>query len=131
MAKKAVDQLGEMQRQILKMLWDDGGLTVQEVLDRVNRGEKQLAYTTILSTLQTLERAGWVKPKKEGRAYRYHAAKSRREAAGASLREFVKRTFGGDKKLLFESLLGDKRISDTDLETLKQMIEDKQRENQS
>jgi predicted transcriptional regulator len=106
-------------------------MTVQEVLDQINLSDRQLAYTTVLSTLQALQRSGWVRPTKEGRAHRYHVTKTRRDAGTTSLRDFIKRTFGGDTKLLFESLLSDTRLSDADLATLKKMIEDKQGENRS
>ena len=128
MAKKPVDQLGELQRQVLEFLWESEGATVQEVLDEVHRRGKKLAYTTVLTTLQNLERAGWVKHKKSGRAHLYSATRSRTQAGTSSLRQFIKRAFGGDSKLMFESLVNDKQLCDSDLKLLKKLIEEKQRE---
>ena len=132
MGNKPIDQLGELQRQVLELLWrkdKQEGLTVQEVLDLLHRGGKSLAYTTVLTTLQNLERSGWVKHTKSGRAHSYFATKTKSQAGATSLKQFINRAFGGKSSLLFESLVNDQKLSAKELQQLKSLIEKKQKEN--
>ena len=76
--RKPIDQLGELQRETIELLWQMEQGSVQEVLAALNRERrKKLAYTTVLTTLQNLQRSGWVKPQKDGRAYIYRPTKTR------------------------------------------------------
>jgi len=50
----------------LKVLWDRGEVTVRDLADAMNasaaeRGDDELAYTTVLTILRTLEQKGYVK----------------------------------------------------------------------
>ena len=53
---------------VMSILWKRGSATVTEVRDDL---EEDLAYTSVLSALQTLEEKGYVRHEPEGRAYRY------------------------------------------------------------
>lgn len=128
MTRKPVDQLGDLQREVLECLWKIDAGTVQEVLDRLNKGRRKLAYTTVLTTLQNLQKAGWVKPQKSGRAYVYRPTRSKDEASAGTVRAFVKRAFGGNPQLMFQSLLNDEKLSQKDIEQLRSMLAEKTRE---
>ena len=128
MTQKAFDQLGELQKSVLQIVWANGGSSVQEVVDALCKRNKKLAYTTVLTTLQNLERAGWVKHKKQGRAYVYSATRSKSSADSGSIRSFIKRAFGGDPQLMFQSLLSDEKLSEDDLIQLRKMIDKKRKE---
>ena len=81
------------------------------------------AYTTILSVMQKLEKAGWLTHRAVGRSYIYLPIRSRQEAGATSLRTFIDRVFRGDRLLLFQHLLEDENLSDEDLKALKTMID--------
>ena len=53
---------------VMSVLWRLGSANVSEVRDAL---EEDLAYTSVLSALQTLEEKGFVRHESEGRAYRY------------------------------------------------------------
>jgi len=124
---KPLDQLGELQRTVLEILWDAGEAGVQEVVDRL-APSRPLAYTTILTTLQNLEKAGWAKHSSRGRAYVYRPTRSRESAGATSLRGFIERAFCGDAGLLFQTLIEHERLSDAELKKLRAMIDAKRRE---
>lgn len=67
--------LGPLERQIMKVIWDRGNATVQEVVDQLS-AEKSYAYTTIMTIMTRLTEKGYLTKKKEGRKYRYQAAYS-------------------------------------------------------
>lgn len=129
LSRKSIDQLGELQRETIEILWQLGQGSVQQVLDALNlERSKKLAYTTVLTTLQNLQRADWVTPQKDGRAYIYRPTKTKNQAATSTVRSFIKRAFGGDAKLMFESLLDDENLSSNEIADLRQLIEERSRE---
>jgi BlaI family transcriptional regulator, penicillinase repressor len=122
MARASFDRLGELQKAVMEATWELGEATVQQVRDRVER-EPLPAYTTILSVMQKLEKAGWLTHRALGRSYIYLPIRSRQEAGASSLRTFIDGVFRGDRLLLFQHLLADESLSDDDLKALKTMID--------
>lgn len=127
MARRSIDDLGALQKAVMETLWELGEGTVRDVLGRLNR-EPEPAYTTILSVMQKLEKAGWLSHRAEGRSYVYVPTKSRDEAGSKTLRAFIDRAFRGDPLLLFQRLLDDEELSERDLATIQRMIDQKRRE---
>ncbi len=130
MARKSIDDLGALQKAVMEKVWELGEATVGQVRDRLDRNP-QPAYTTILSVLQKLEKAGWLTHRAEGRGYVYLPTRSRDEAGTSTLRTFIDRVFRGDRLLLFQHLLDDEELSAQDLSALKKMIDQKRRKGTS
>jgi predicted transcriptional regulator len=127
MARKSIDRLGTLQTGVMETVWELGEATVQQVLARLGKA-KPLAYTTVLSAMQKLEKAGWLKHREEGRTYIYQPTRSREEEGKNSLRKFMERVFDGDPMLLFQHLLEDQQLSAEDLAVLKKMIDQRRKE---
>ena len=126
MARRSIDELGALQKAVMETIWSLGEATVGQVRDRLDR-EPPPAYTTILSVMQKLEKAGWLTHRPEGRSYIYLPTRSRDEAGTSTLRTFIDRVFRGDTLLMFQHLLEDEELSDQDLSALRQMIDKKRR----
>lgn len=126
MGRESIDALGELQKRVMETVWELGEATVAQVRDRLDR-EPQPAYTTILSVMQKLEKAGWLKHRSEGRNYVYLPTRSRDEAGTSTVRTLIDRVFRGDPLLLFQHLLDDDELSDDDLSSLRKMIDRKRK----
>src|ERR1700741_4779511 len=63
-----------------------GPVTVRDICDEL-RGERAIAYTTVMSTMDNLHRKGWLARDKDGKAYRYTAIASRDEYSARLMRE--------------------------------------------
>ena len=63
-------RLGPLERKILEEFWSHDSLTVRELLED---GKIQLAYTTVMTTLDRLFKKGLLERSEEGRAFRYSA----------------------------------------------------------
>lgn len=80
-------------------MWDAGtSLTPSEVLQRLDR---QLAYTTVMTVLVRLHEKGMLSRARSGRAYGYAAAITRKETGAASMIQLLTRhsdrvLLGGD-----------------------------------
>jgi len=127
MSELELNTLGQQQRRVLEIVWQNNGATVQEVLDAMNDASDSppLAYTTVLATMQKLEKIGWLKhasDPKHGRAYVYHATRSRSEAIGDSLCSFAENFLDGNKTLLFQHFVNDTGLSDEELGEIRKMI---------
>jgi BlaI family transcriptional regulator, penicillinase repressor len=72
--------------------------------------EPPLAYTTVQTMLNILERKGKLERELQGRAYVYRAKVSEEKAAGQSLRDMIDRMFGGSSEELVMSLLKSRQI---------------------
>ena len=122
MSRRSLEDLGELQKAVIETVWELGEATVQQVRDKLGR-EPPPAYTTVLSVMQKLEKAGWLTHRAEGRSYVYRATRSQEEEGKTSLRSYVNRVFQGDPLRLFQHLIEDRNLSDKDLAELRRMID--------
>lgn len=109
----------ERELDLMNVLWDLGSGTVSEVRDRL---PDDLAYTTVLTILRTLEEKGYVGHEEEGRAYRYRPRVERDEAQSSALRRLTRKLFSGSTELLLTHLVADRALDDTELERLKALL---------
>src|SRR6267154_2987009 len=78
---------GDLESVIMHMVWDHGRpVTVRELFDEM-RHERNIAYTTVMSTMDNLHRKGWLARERDGKAYRYTAVASREEYSARLMRE--------------------------------------------
>ena len=70
---------GDLEAVIMDRLWTrDAPVTVRDLFEEL-REERNIAYTTVMSTMDNLHRKGWLTREREGKAYRYTAVASREE----------------------------------------------------
>lgn len=80
-------RLGDLERSVMDVLWaSDGWLTAREVAGRLHH-ERDLAYTTVLTVLERLERKGFVLRQRAARAHRYAASDSREAVVAEAMME--------------------------------------------
>ena len=84
----------DLELQALSVVYAGGSSTVATVLAEMP-DQRERAYTTILSVMQSLERKGLVKSKREGRAYVYYPTKSQESIVAPLAKDFVQNAFGG------------------------------------
>lgn len=112
----------ERELDVMAVLWDHGDATVSEVRERLS---DDLAYTTVLTVLRTLEEKGHVGHREEGRAYRYHPLVEREEAGATALVRLVDRVFGGSAELLLTQLVSERDLSEAELERMRRLLDER------
>ena len=115
-------QLTPLELHIMKALWKSGPSTVQAVQERLP-GER-LAYTTVQTMLNILQRKGRVKRRLVGKAYEYRAVLSRDKAVREALRDMLDRMFGGSVEALLMTLVKSRQLDADKLERLQRLIEE-------
>jgi BlaI family penicillinase repressor len=101
--------LTPLERRIMRVLWDGGAGNVQKVMQGLT-GEPQLAYTTVQTTLNILQRKGKVKRKLIGRAYEYSAIVSQEAADSHAIKDILKKVFQGSVDDLLLCLVRSKKL---------------------
>lgn len=110
---------------VMSILWRTGSGTVAEV--KAVLGE-DLAYTSVLSVLQTLEEKGYVRHESEGRAYRYFATVAPEAAGDSALARIRDAMFQGSAELLFAQLVSDRGLRREELERMRRLLAERLKE---
>jgi len=120
MARKQSPTLTEAELPIMDILWQKGFAVVTDVV--AGLANSAVAYNTVLTTLRILERKGYVRHTKEGRAFVYHPVVERGEASRKAVRNLVKRFFQDSPELLILNVLEDEQLAESELDRLKRLI---------
>lgn len=105
---------------VMAVLWERGSATVAEVRERL---PDDLAYTTVLSVLRTLEEKGHVGHRGEGKAHRYFPLVERRVAGRSALARLIDTVFNGSPELLLTQLVSDRDLTDDQLKKLRRLMD--------
>ena len=106
----------------MEVLWQKGPSTVQHVLDALAE-KPALAYNSVLTTIRILEKKGYVKHVKDGRAHVYMPLIDRKEVTRFEVRHLVNRFFKDSHELLVLNILEDSNIDAEELQRLRQLLE--------
>jgi predicted transcriptional regulator len=104
---------------VMSVLWRLGSASVSEARDAL---EEDLAYTSVLSALQTLEEKGYVRHEAEGRAYRYFPTVAADRAGGSALTRIRNAIFQGSAERMFAQMVSDKKLGRAELERMRQLL---------
>jgi BlaI family penicillinase repressor len=104
---------------VMSVLWRLGSATVADVRENL---DEELAYTSVLSALQTLEDKGYVRHEPEGRAYRYFATVAADKAGKSAIGRIKEAIFQGSAERMFAQLVSDKKLSRDELERMRTLL---------
>lgn len=105
---------------VMAVLWERGTATVTEVRERLT---DELAYTTVLTVLRTLEEKGHVGHRGEGKAHRYFPLVERRVAGRSALARLIDTVFNGSPELLLTQLVSDKDLTEEQLKRVRKLMD--------
>jgi predicted transcriptional regulator len=115
-------QLTELQLAIMRVVWDNGEATVQDIWEALHK-DRGLAQTTIATMLSRLERRGVVTRRAQARQYHYKAAVTEQEVQHSMVAELTERLFDGDITALVQHLLSEKDVSPGDIAKIRAMLQ--------
>ncbi len=117
--------LTRLELRIMQVIWRRGASTVGEVQAEL---KPALAYTTVQTMLNILERKGKLKRELAGRAYIYSARVTEEKALGQGVRDLIDRMFGGSSEEMVMSLLKSGQIDAERLAELTRRFQDEEDE---
>lgn len=115
--------LTEAELRLMNVLWDRGPSTVQQVLEALPK-KPALAYNSVLTTIRILEKKGYLKHLKDGRAHIYRAVVEREEATRSEISHLAHRFFKNSQELLVLNILQDEGVDEEELSRLRQLLAD-------
>jgi len=119
--------LTEAELRIMNVLWQKGSASVQQILDGLPK-KLSLAYNSVLTTVRILEKKGYVKHVKDGRAHIYLPLIGRHEATRFEIRHLVNRFFENSHELLVMNILKDGNMDEEELRRLRKMLDEAEAE---
>jgi predicted transcriptional regulator len=119
--------LTEAELRLMDVLWEQGPSSVQQVMDALPR-KSQLAYNSVLTTIRILEKKGYVRHIKDGRAHIYRPLVEREEASRSEIRHLAHRFFKNSHEMLVLNILEERGVDAEELNRLRQLLEQAQPE---
>jgi BlaI family penicillinase repressor len=108
----------------MKVVWSRGNATVRDVYEALLE-ERKIAYTTVMTMMNVLEKKGHLRKKVEGRSFLYRPTRPRQKVVGSMVREFVERVFGGSAAPLLAHLVEEEHLTAEELDGLARRIAEK------
>ena len=125
MGKAKIHRLGDLQLQIMRILWDRGEGTVAQVLEGL--GDIGLAYTTIATMLRKMEGRGLVSHRAEGRSFIYRPKVKADDVSHRMANQLVDRLFEGSLFDAVNHLLTTREVSRDELSRIERLIAEKRK----
>jgi BlaI family transcriptional regulator, penicillinase repressor len=105
---------------VMSVLWRESSGTVAEVRERL---ADELAYTTVLWVLQTLEEKGFIRHEREGRAHRYFPLVDPEAAGANALDRLVDKVFHGSAEMLLAQLVSERALPPEELQRMRDLLD--------
>lgn len=123
MARKSSPNPTELELEILKVLWGSGAQSPRFVRDALAAGGRDLAYTTVTTTMTTMLGKRLLEREEAGNGFVYRARAEEQATTTGMLRDLLKRAFRGSPASAMLNLLKSEEISDAELKALRAEIE--------
>ena len=129
MNKKNAANLSPANFEIMKIVWEKGEATINDVVEAINtrRGNK-LRRTTIQVQMNRLEEYGWLKHRQEGRTFYYTAVKEKQKTRRDIVMDIKERVFSGSPAELVKCLFDASHLKPVDIKELRQLLDEYDKE---
>ena len=119
----------ELELEILKVLWDESPLPVREVRARLEaEAGRPLAHSSVITMLNIMHRKGFLRRKKDGKAFLFEPQVERKRVAGNMIGDLLARVFDGSASALVLDLLETADLDANELSELRKLIHRKSKE---
>jgi BlaI family penicillinase repressor len=108
--------------EILQVLWDKGPSTVRAVNDELLK-QKDVNYTTTLKLMQIMADKNILKRDESQMKHVYHVAETEEKTKDHLLDKFIDSVYQGSAGKLVMQLLGNKKASKEDLDSIREMLD--------
>ena len=126
--RSAMPTLTGQELEIMKVVWRLETATVRQVYEELLK-QRRIAYTSVMTIMNILERKGHLKRRQEDRAYVYVPAKPQKQVIGSMVREFIQRVFNGSAEPLLVHLVEDEQLTEQDVEEIRRSIKSSKKPN--
>ncbi len=122
MARPTTEHPTELELRILKILWEQSPLLVREVRQALADQGRDIAHTSVITTLNTMVGKRYLKRKKQGKSFLFAPRVSRQHVSEQILGHVVSRVFDGSAAAVMLSLFNCSEIDESELKELRRII---------
>ena len=122
MARPASEHPTDLELQILKILWRESPLPVREVRQALADEGRDIAHTSVITTLNIMVRKRHLKRTKRRNGFLFQPRVTREEVSRRILGDIVDRVFDGSASAVMLSLLQTSDIKPDELSELRRLI---------
>jgi len=115
--------LTENELEVMRVLWERSPLKVSDILDYLRRTPKP-AYTSLLTLVQAMEKKGYIKHKKDGKAFSYVPVLQQKKFLLSEVKRVAKRLFGGSPGALVLNLVENEQLNQEEIAALKALLKE-------
>jgi BlaI family penicillinase repressor len=108
--------------EILQVLWEHGPSTVRFVNDQLNAKKRAVQYTGTLKLMQIMAEKGILKRDESNMKHVYEAAAEEKKTKEFLLERFIDSLYNGSPSDLMMQLLGNKKTSKKELDTIRELL---------
>lgn len=131
MARRESEHPTELELEILKVLWRESPLAVRDVRERLESDAgRALAHSSVITMLNIMARKGYVRRKKQGKAFLFSPKSQKSTVIGAIVGDLVQRLFDGSPTEMMLSLIETSEIDADELAEMRKLIARKAKEQQ-
>jgi BlaI family transcriptional regulator, penicillinase repressor len=131
-AKKKVQPPSEPTKaelEILQVLWEHGPSTVRFVNDKLNEEKREVNYTSTLKLMQIMLEKGILTRDESQMKHVYAAAEEESKTKSVLLDRFVETLYNGSASKLLMQLLGNKKTSKKELDAIRALLDETNKNN--
>ena len=125
MARPAADQPTELELRFLKILWEKSPQLVRDCLAISGR---DIAHTSVITTLNTMVKKRLIARKKDGKAFLFAPRVTREQVSQSVLCDVVNRVFDGSAKAVLLGVFEQSDINLNELKELRKLIDQRMKE---
>lgn len=125
---KGHSKLSDANLEIMKLAWQRGEVTINEVLEAINAGRKiKLKRATIQVQMRRLEKYGWLRHRLVNREFYYTPVRGEEEAKKNILAHIRDRVFGGSNAELVHYLFSGSPVPPQEVNRIKKLLKERER----
>jgi BlaI family penicillinase repressor len=118
----ATTRLGRVQFRIMQVLWSRRAASAREITDALNPG-MNIAHSTVQTLLRKLEDKGVVTHEVQDRTFVFRPTVDPKSITRSATKDFLERVFSGSAAGAIAHLLTEERISSTEMQDLRKLID--------
>jgi BlaI family transcriptional regulator, penicillinase repressor len=132
MARRGSEHPTQLELEILKILWEVSPLSARDVREQLKQqSARDLAYSSVITMLNIMVRKGYLKRRKDGKAFLFTPRVDRESVAGEMTGDLLSRLFDGSASAMVLNLIETADLDAEELTELRRLITRKSREQQS
>lgn len=119
---KSVPKISEAEWQVMKVLWEDNPLRATDIINRIDN-VSNWQPKTIKTLIRRLVEKKAVSFEKDGKYYLYYPIVKEEECIKLENNSFLNRVYGGSLNLMFSHFIKEKKLSEQEINELKEILE--------